>query len=152
MALGCVSGPQEGGMGLHFINGALASDAQLDPQRPEALIYEPVQGQLKLVGVEFIVDSALWHDTNAGPPVLMGHLAQLVTSPNRYALPAFYELHVWAWKNNPKGLFADFNPQVSCATYAPNGPAVAAAAHMHGGGSSPAGAGGTAHRDVRIER
>ena len=52
------------------------------------------------MGVEFIVDAGLWHQTNAGPPVLMGHLTQHVGSPNRYALNAFYELHVWAWKEN----------------------------------------------------
>ena len=107
-------------MGLHFINGDLAGDALLDPQRPEALIYEPVQGQLKLVGVEFIVDAALWHQTNVGPPVLMGHLAQHVGSPNRYALNAFYELHVWAWRENPHGTFTDFNPRVSCDEFTQN--------------------------------
>ena len=36
------------------------------------------------------------------------------TSPNRYGLGPFYELHVWAWKKNKKGAFADMNPDVSC--------------------------------------
>jgi hypothetical protein len=152
MALGCVSGPQEGGMGLHFIKGVLAGDDQLDPEQPEALLYEPVNGRLQLVGVEYIVDAALWHQTNAGPPVLLGHLAHYVGSPNRYALSAFYELHVWAWKSNPKGTFADFNPRVSCAAYAPDGPAVAAANHVHGGGSTSGRASGSPPHGSRIER
>jgi len=152
MALGCVSGPQQGAMGLHFINGGLVGDDQLDPQQPEALIYEPVHGQLSLVGVEFIVDAALWHQTNAGPPVLMGHLAQYVGAPNRYALNAFYELHVWAWKNNPSGMFADWNPQVSCATYAPGGPPVAAANHIHGGGSAAGGGSPAGGQGSKIDR
>jgi hypothetical protein len=36
------------------------------------------------------------------------------SSPNRYGLGEFYELHVWAWKGNPTGTFADMNPKVSC--------------------------------------
>ena len=32
--------------------------------------------------------------------------------------PAFYELHVWAWKDNPRGSFADWNPSVSCDAWA----------------------------------
>ncbi len=48
-----------------------------------------------------------------------------VASPNRYGLSAFYELHVWAWQSNPNGMFADFNPQVSCEEYV-------AAGAMHG--------------------
>jgi hypothetical protein len=49
--------------------------------------------------------------------MLMGQLFNYVGSPNRYGLPAFYELHVWAWQSNPDGVFADFNPQVSCTYY-----------------------------------
>ena len=40
------------------------------------------------------------------------------SSPNRFRLPAFYELHVWASKHNPRGVFADFNPRVSCEEFA----------------------------------
>ena len=48
------------------------------------------------------------------PPVLEGQTFQLVTSPNRYGLPAFFELHVWAWRDNPNGAFVDWNNKVSC--------------------------------------
>jgi hypothetical protein len=37
--LGCVSGPQEGAMGFHYVNGDLVGDGVIDAQRPEALIY-----------------------------------------------------------------------------------------------------------------
>ena len=39
---------------------------------------------------------------------------QYISTPNRYGIPAFYELHVWAWKHNPQGSFADWNNHVSC--------------------------------------
>ena len=105
--LGCVSGPLTGAMGLHFINPSLVGDATLDPARPEALIYESRNGETRLVGVEFIV---LFED----PPTLDGQLLHFNESPNRFGLPAFYELHVWAWRDNPLGTFADWNARVSC--------------------------------------
>ena len=130
---GCVSGPQEGAMGLHFVKGELVGDGQLDPAQPEALIYEPRNKRLELVGVEFLVLAEGWHAQNEGPPVLMGHLMHYVSSPNRYGLPAFYELHVWPWRQNPNGTFADWNPRVSCAAYAPDElPSASAAGHSHG--------------------
>ena len=111
----CVSGPQEGAMGIHYVNGALVGDGALDAERPEALIYEMKNRTLRLVGVEYIVIAEAWHAANAAPPVLMGQHFHYVGSPNRYGLPAFYELHVWAWRENPNGMFVDWNPKVSCA-------------------------------------
>jgi len=118
---GCVSGPQEGAMGIHFANGGLVGDGALDPTRPEALMYEVRNGQYELLGVEYVVIADAWHAHSEAPPVLMGQLFQYVGSPNRYGLPAFYELHVWAWKPNLKGMFTDWNPTVSCNDYAADG-------------------------------
>lgn len=117
--LGCVSGPDHGAMGVHYVDltlvagGTLLSGQNLDPTRPQALIYEPQpNGEMKLVGVEFIIlASAL--PANATPQV-EGHLMQYVDTPNRYGLPGFFELHVWAWKANPQGSFVDWNNHVSC--------------------------------------
>jgi len=111
---GCVSGPDQGAMGIHYINLALYGDGKIDATRPEALIYEPANGGLTLVGVEYIVDAATWLSQNSGPPMLEGQAFQFVNSPNRYGLPAFFELHVWAWRDSPNGAFVDWNTRVSC--------------------------------------
>jgi hypothetical protein len=118
--LNCVSGDDEGAMGVHYVNGALLFDnAALDPQRPEALIYETRHGRTKLVGVEFIILAEEWDNAHpdGSPPVLLGQLFHYIGSPNRYRLPAVYALHVWAWKDNPKGAFVHWNPRVSCDEY-----------------------------------
>lgn len=111
---GCVSGPDHGAMGVHYINLTLVGDGEIDESRPEALIYEPSQDGLSLVGVEYIVDAATWMAHHSAPPMLEGQAFQLVASPNRYGLPTFFELHVWAWRHNPNGAFVDWNNRVSC--------------------------------------
>jgi hypothetical protein len=126
----CVSGPQEGAMGVHYVNGPLVGDGALDARRPEVVMYEQRSGRLRLVGVEFIVIAADWHANNPGPPVLLGQHFNYVGSPNRYGLPAFYELHVWAWKDNPGGMFVDWNPNVSCEEFVSEG----GHSGSHGGG------------------
>lgn len=111
---GCISGPDHGAMGVHYINLDRVSDGQIDETLPEALIYEPTPQGMRLVGVEFIVDAATWSSKNPAPPMLEGQGFQLVGSPNRYGLPPFFELHVWAWRDNPNGAFVDWNNRVSC--------------------------------------
>jgi len=113
----CVSGPNSGAMGVHFILPSRVSDGALNANEPEALIYEPMpNGALRLVGVEFIVLAGDWASRHpgGGTPTLDGHLTHYVGEPNRYGLPAFYELHVWAWEQNPNGSFADWNTRVTC--------------------------------------
>jgi hypothetical protein len=113
--LGCVSGPDHGAMGIHYVNGPLVADGLIDATQPEALIYEPANGQLHLVGVEYIVDAETWLKNNNGaPPVLEGQSFQFVDSPNRYGIGSIFELHVWAWRDNPNGPFVDWNNEVSC--------------------------------------
>jgi hypothetical protein len=112
--LGCVSGPDHGAMGNHYVNGALVGDGVLDASHPEVLIYEPSDGGLQLVGVEFVVLADSWLASHSSPPVLEGQTFQFVASPNRYGLPAHFELHVWAWRDNPNGAFVDWNNKVSC--------------------------------------
>jgi hypothetical protein len=103
----CTSGVDGGAMGIHYVNADLIKDEAIDVSKPEAIMYEPdVTGRMKLVAVEYI--------TTKGPANLEGQLFSLTGAPNRYGLPAFYELHVWAWRKNPKGVFADMNPDVSC--------------------------------------
>jgi hypothetical protein len=119
---GCVSGPQEGAMGIHYANGTIVGDGELDAAHPEALLYEPKDGKLQLVGVEYVVIAEAWNAKHEAQPVLMGQLFNFVGAPNRYGLPAFYELHVWAWKTNPAGVFADWNTRVSCQDFVGDAP------------------------------
>jgi hypothetical protein len=113
----CVSGPDTGAMGVHFVLPARINAGVLQADQPEALIYEPMSnGAMRLVGVEYIVLASIWDSKNpAGTtPALEGDLLNYESAPNRFGLPAFYELHVWAWEHNPKGSFADWNTSVSC--------------------------------------
>ena len=114
-AFGCVTGPDMGAMGVHYINGALVSGGELNPKEPQALIYEPVGNAMKLVGVEYIALADNWLTAHQqAPPILEGQLLQYIGAPNRYALPGLFELHVWAWRDNPHGAFVDWNTHVSC--------------------------------------
>jgi hypothetical protein len=103
----CVSGIDGGAMGVHYVNGAYLKDETIDIKRPQAVMYEPTKdGKMALVGVEYI--------SFKGPAALEGHLFAFNGAPNRYGLDPFYELHVWAWRSNSHGTFADMNPKVSC--------------------------------------
>ena len=104
--IACIDNPA-GGMGIHYVNGVYLKDEAVDLAKPEAVMYEPMpDGTLALIAVEYI--------TTKGPAALENHLFSFTGTPNRYGLPAFYELHVWAWKPNPAGTFADMNMDVSC--------------------------------------
>jgi hypothetical protein len=118
LAFGCVSGGEYGAMGLHYVNFPLVLDGVLDPARPEIVIYEPLpNGSLQLVGADYLVLASDWHAKNPAPPELMGQLLHLFESPNRFGLPNFYTLHVWAWKENPTGTFSNWHAKVSCDAF-----------------------------------
>jgi hypothetical protein len=93
----CVASP-DGGMGVHFVNPARLGDGHLDVTEPEVLLYEKdAAGRYRLTGVEYL--------GNAGDALF----GQTFTPT-----PAGPALHVWLWKHNPSGMFADWNPNVSC--------------------------------------
>ncbi len=118
---GCVSGGDLGAMGVHYVKDALVGNPALNVNEPELLVYEPrADGRLHLVAADWLVPAELWHATNAAPPELEGQLFHLFDSPNRFGLPVFYTLHVWAWKPNPSGTFANWNPHVSCDHFTPS--------------------------------
>ena len=101
---------QAGGMGYHYVNTDLLDD-KLDVATPEALLYEPeANGRLRLVAVEYVIPKSEWK--SADPPELFGQKLVL----NSFDL---WALHVWAWENNPSGLYANWNPRVSCEHAAP---------------------------------
>ena len=101
----CLALPEGPAMGFHYVNGDRASDGALDPASPELLIYLPnEEGKMKLVAVEYLLPGS----PTDPPPVLFGkemHYTPVVSS---------WTLHAWVWKNNPDGMFADFNPRLRC--------------------------------------
>jgi hypothetical protein len=114
--IACIDLPGAGGMGIHFVNGDLVGDPAVIAGKPEALVYAPEKnGRLKLAALEYVVIKSAWDATHSGPPSLFGHTFNLTLSPNRFGLPAFYSLHAWIWKSNSAGMFAPWNPKVSCA-------------------------------------
>jgi hypothetical protein len=121
LMFGCVSGPDSGAMGLHYVNLPLVGDAVLDPTRPEIVIYEPLpNGRRRLIGADFLVFKDVWDAAHPDTtPQLMGQLLHLFEAPNRFGLPAFYTLHVWAWKESPTGTFVNWHSDVSCDAFNP---------------------------------
>lgn len=118
LQFGCVTGGESGAMGMHYVNGALVGDGELDPTRPEIVIYEPTpDGRLKLIGADYLVIAEAWHAKHTETPQIMGQLMHLFESPNRFGLPPFYTLHVWAWKENPTGMFVNWHNNVSCEAF-----------------------------------
>jgi hypothetical protein len=104
----CMTDPAgAGGMGFHYGNPAyINGSVQVD--QPELLLYEPQpDGSKRLVAVEYIVPLTAW--TKSEPPQLFGRKFKVNSAFGIWAL------HVWAWKDNPSGLFADWNPRVNCS-------------------------------------
>ncbi|MGH7385973.1 MAG: hypothetical protein ACREKG_12430 [Candidatus Rokuibacteriota bacterium] len=101
-----------GGMGIHWVNGNLLND-ELDELTPEVLVYAPrPNGLLELVALEYVIfDSAVPAGTT---PTVFGEDLTLVPAGNRYEIPAFWQKHIWLYEDNEAGLFADFNPSVTC--------------------------------------
>ena len=100
--LDCFDDPS-GGMGQHYVSDALLNDGgAVDAEHPEAMVYEVKGGKLTLVAVEWIVNQA---DVSE-PPMLFGDV-------HFHAFGPFYVLHAWVWKDNPNGVFADWNPDVA---------------------------------------
>ena len=121
--IACIDNPA-GGMGVHYVNGALVGDPALNPTSPEVLVYQPMPGgRLELVAVEYVILESTWrahHPDPADVPSLFGQEFERLPGAgeaqpqNRYGLPAFYELHMWLWKPNAAGMFEDWNPDVTC--------------------------------------
>jgi hypothetical protein len=111
----CVTSPL-GTMGIHAVNAKLMADPTINPRQPEILLYvHKPNGRMRLVGLEYWKADA------------DGNLATADDRPSAFAqpfdgpmpghnptMPLHYDLHVWIWKDNPSGLFAQFNPALSC--------------------------------------
>jgi hypothetical protein len=108
---GCVFHPTAGAMGYHYFNAELMADLTTDALAPEVLVYGPGEdGKLKLVAVEWVV-----RGQNSNPPGVSSP-PSVLGMPMHILVPAvgFYIMHAWVWKPNPAGMFADWNPEVTC--------------------------------------
>jgi hypothetical protein len=115
-----------GAMGIHAVNHTLAGDLTVDPLRPDILLYLPDgNGNLKLVGVEYfmvaLTSSGPWFGSTPPPggfinpaPSVFGHTFDGPMPGHNPVMPWHYDLHVWIWADNPAGMFAPFNPNLSC--------------------------------------
>lgn len=105
----CWAHPQHGAMGFHHVNRSLM-DATVEVERPEILIYERLaDGQYVLNGVEYLIPYSRW-SRDSTPPTLMGQRLKRADD-----LLVWY-LHMWVWRENAAGLFADWHPDVRCPT------------------------------------
>ncbi|HET6721847.1 MAG TPA: hypothetical protein VFH07_03820 [Chitinophagaceae bacterium] len=102
----CVSAPGLGGMGFHWVNPSLV-DPVFDPLKPEAMLYAMGPGgNLRLIAVEYIVINV-----GQATPMFGDHPFDVGGTP--VPVP-HWSLHLWLYENNPSGIFAPFNPNVSC--------------------------------------
>lgn len=103
----CLAHAQLGGMGVHYLNPALL-DGTVNANAPEVLIYEPqADGSLELVGVEYVIPFQIWGEDQPAPTLFGQELKHNFTF-------GLWALHVWVQKDNPSGVFADWNPTVTC--------------------------------------
>jgi hypothetical protein len=111
----CTEEPGVGAMGYHFAKEELVADPALDPRRPEILVYERRGHGLRLVAVEyFSVDADQNLDTDDDRPSLFDRPFDGPMLGHEPGMPIHYDLHAWVWKHNPAGVFAQYNPRVSC--------------------------------------
>ena len=99
-----------GAMGFHYIHPVRMTSPAIVGEQPEILLYVPrPNGKLRLVGVEY------WRAAAAGPkPMLFGQPFEGPMAGHAPGMPVHYDLHVWIWAHNPSGMFAQYNPAVSC--------------------------------------
>lgn len=112
----CFEVPGLGGMGNHYVNFTLLADPAIDATRPEVLLYAPLSdGSPRLVGVEYVkVDADQNLATDDDRPYLFGIPFDGPMEGHFPGMPIHYDLHVWIWQANQRGLFAQFNPNIHC--------------------------------------
>jgi hypothetical protein len=105
-----------GGMGVHFVSQAAMTDGKLIPAKPEILVYQPTaNGGFQLVAAEYFKpDADQSVKTSDDRPSLFGRAFDGPMVGHAPGMPIHYDLHVWLWKHNPSGMFAPWNPDVTC--------------------------------------
>ena len=112
----CTEQPGVGTMGQHLVKMSLVADPAIDALHPEVLVYVPKRnGGMTLVAVEYVTLDTSVQRYVLGQPLLFREAG------NRYGLPDFYERHAWIWQGNPRGMFDDWNPSITCLGNGDNG-------------------------------
>jgi hypothetical protein len=108
---GCISNPTAGAMGYHYFNWARMDDPTIVAGEPEVLVYHKADdGTLVLGAVEWVVPKPAWEQAgHTEAPVVFGQTLHVLNPVLNW-----YIEHAWIWTHNPSGLFADWNPNVSC--------------------------------------
>ena len=124
-------------MGIHYFRPDLlgisgppnprvsGTGTHTDFRKPSILIYEPqADRSLKLVAVENLVFDQAWQDANKGDwPSFQGQTYNAMADDpatsvdEAHQFEPHHDLHVWLYRENPNGIFAQFNPKVSCAAH-----------------------------------
>ncbi len=89
---------------------------------PAVLIYEPqADGSLELVAVENLTFKAAWEAAgHTEPPSYQGVPYDYMWDDpateldEAHMFEPHYDRHVWAFRENPNGVFAQFNPNATC--------------------------------------
>lgn len=126
----CIGHPGLGAMGVHYLHPKRAgmvmrdgrihgTDRALDPMEPEVLVYAPQKdGSLKLAAVEWYASLEAWGDGEApnlfGVPFDLMRDDPATADDEAHEFTPHYDQHVWLFLDNPKGLFAQWNPNVVC--------------------------------------
>ena len=125
--------PEWGTMGIHYIHPGIleltateprvdGTNTHTDFRKPAVLIYEPqADGSLVLVAVENLVFQSAWKAAgNDSPPVFAGSPWNTMADDPKtsrdeaHAFEPHFDLHVWAFRENPTGALTPFNPNVTC--------------------------------------
>lgn len=115
LAGACLEIPGVGTMGIHAANMGLLMDQVVDPLRPEVLLYVPKKGGgFQLVGIEYLVPLMPGQTELPVAPTVFGQTFEGPMDGHEPGMPRHYDKHVWVWSPNPNGLFAQFNPRLSC--------------------------------------
>jgi hypothetical protein len=109
----CEASPA-GTMGIHYLKPSLVGQ-QIDLRHPQLLLYLPTADGPQLIGVEYFKPDADQNlATDSDRPYLLGRPFDGPMPGHDEHMPIHYDLHVWVWKHNPAGMFAVWNPALSC--------------------------------------
>lgn len=115
----CMANPRgPGAMGYHYTNHSLWGST--DPTKPTALIYGAEKGPgggRKLYAVEWMVSDPDQNlATKAGRPTMFGLPFDGPMPGHSPGMPIHFDLHMWAYKDNPAGPFHNWNTAIKCPT------------------------------------